>query len=583
MEAGKRIITDIFNRARILEIPFFQRAYVWSEENWERFLDDMVMTSKDRRPYFLGSVIQKQRPTNTGETVGDVRTIVDGQQRLTTLALFFKVLFTSRGEAAVFATTFHTFAGRLILQHNHADIEIFEAILEDRLTPALRETYKESRILKAHDYFEARREALKDVNPIDLIQLIYFVGIDLNDGEDEQQIFDTINSLGVALSTAELLKNHLYGRNDATVFNATWKNVFEGDQESKAYWEQSVTAGRSHRDTTDLFLQSFLAMQDGVGDDVKVDSLFEEYKKHLKTVHDRRRFVAALADSARLFRKHMRPEAVDEELDAKNAMARLNVVLFGLNTTTPIPYVLYLLKTVEDHAERDRMLSLLENYFIRRLVCREPANNYNRVFGGFIRSGLHSYDALVDRLTSATDPGIRMPSDNAFSGAFLTSNLSNSQAKLAMYLLERSVRSDQFHATALSGLAHYTLEHMMPKKWRNHWGVLPEQAARERDEALRKLGNFSLLSSSLNTSIRDADWATKKAGANGKHGLVRYAQGLETLAPDLQLDTWDESTILARGKRLAEQALLVWPYPNAPAAATTVRHESECTVAATAT
>ena len=41
MDAGKKTINEIFNGSRILEIPFFQRAYVWDEPQWERLLDDI--------------------------------------------------------------------------------------------------------------------------------------------------------------------------------------------------------------------------------------------------------------------------------------------------------------------------------------------------------------------------------------------------------------------------------------------------------------------------------------------------------------------------------------------------------------
>ena len=92
MDAGKRTINDIFNGNRILEIPFFQRSYVWDIEQWERLLEDMEQVSASNKPYFLGSVILKQQPTHTGSTVGDIRTLIDGQQRLTTLSIFFKVL-----------------------------------------------------------------------------------------------------------------------------------------------------------------------------------------------------------------------------------------------------------------------------------------------------------------------------------------------------------------------------------------------------------------------------------------------------------------------------------------------------------
>ena len=56
MQANKSQISDIFNRDRLLEIPFFQRSYVWKEEQWERFLDDMVNISEETKPYFFGSL-----------------------------------------------------------------------------------------------------------------------------------------------------------------------------------------------------------------------------------------------------------------------------------------------------------------------------------------------------------------------------------------------------------------------------------------------------------------------------------------------------------------------------------------------
>ena len=92
MQAGRSTINDIFNQNKVLEIPFFQRAYVWNTDQWERFLEDMEMVSTNNKPYFLGSVILKQQLTKSTQSVGDRRTVIDGQQRLTTLCIFFKVL-----------------------------------------------------------------------------------------------------------------------------------------------------------------------------------------------------------------------------------------------------------------------------------------------------------------------------------------------------------------------------------------------------------------------------------------------------------------------------------------------------------
>ena len=106
MDAGKRTINDIFNGNRVLEIPFFQRSYVWGDDQWERLLEDMENVSLSNKPYFLGSVILKQQPTNTGNQVGDIRTLIDGQQRLTTLNIFFKVLCLKTNQNSTFERIF---------------------------------------------------------------------------------------------------------------------------------------------------------------------------------------------------------------------------------------------------------------------------------------------------------------------------------------------------------------------------------------------------------------------------------------------------------------------------------------------
>lgn len=115
---------------------------------------------------------------------------------------------------------------------------------------------------------------------------------------------------------------------------------------------------------------------------------------------------------------------------------------------------------------------------------------------------------------------------------------------------------------SLASFSHYTLEHVLPKKWRNHWGALPEEPARERDQALRKLGNMTLLSAALNRDIRDAAWQRKLSGTKQHGGLRRYGRGLEIFDAELQREEWDEAAIRERGERLAEHALQVWPHPQ---------------------
>ena len=100
----------------------------------------------------------------------------------------------------------------------------------------------------------------------------------------------------------------------------------------------------------------------------------------------------------------------------------------------------------------------------------------------------------------------------------------------------------------------------MPKKWPNHWSPCSNDEERvNRNRKLLTLGNLTMLTSSLNTSIRDSNWATKKEGKPNKPGLNKYAAGLDTFSAFLKEETWDESVIEQRANFLFEQSRAIWP------------------------
>ena len=99
----------------------------------------------------------------------------------------------------------------------------------------------------------------------------------------------------------------------------------------------------------------------------------------------------------------------------------------------------------------------------------------------------------------------------------------------------------------------------MPKKWRNNWkACASEKEEKERDSKLLTLGNLAIIPQSLNASIRDADWKTKKAGKKDKTGLSVCAAGLITLHDALDKDVWNEEEISDRATWLSGEALKLW-------------------------
>lgn len=99
----------------------------------------------------------------------------------------------------------------------------------------------------------------------------------------------------------------------------------------------------------------------------------------------------------------------------------------------------------------------------------------------------------------------------------------------------------------------------MPKKWENHWGKLPSQEEKiKRNRKLLTLGNLTIITQALNSTIRDANWTIKRKGKADKKGLNAYSAGLETMSYYLTLDEWDEQTIEKRAAFLNEKAKEVW-------------------------
>ncbi|HNP34150.1 MAG TPA: HNH endonuclease family protein, partial [Flavobacterium sp.] len=135
----------------------------------------------------------------------------------------------------------------------------------------------------------------------------------------------------------------------------------------------------------------------------------------------------------------------------------------------------------------------------------------------------------------------------------------NKQSAGILYFIESKIRKRHLQSTQLLGLSKYSLEHLMPKKWENNWDKLtkPEDKI-NRNRKLLTLGNLTIITQALNSSIRDSDWATKRYGKNDKLGLNTYSAGLETISSYLTLNVWNEQTIEQRADFLYQKAKNIW-------------------------
>ncbi len=570
MKAGEILISGIFNGSRLLEIPFYQRSYVWGEEQWERFLEDLAYVSKSRKPYFLGSIILKSgRELNTWEAYSDCKVVIDGQQRITTLLIFMKALCLLNGQNSLFERDFFLEDGSIALRHGKNDVNAFQKVVSQTQSTAIANEEQPSQIYAAYNYFLTHMDKTQ-FDRMSIKQNVQFVCIDLVEDEDEQQVFDTINSLGVKLTTAELLKNYFFNRNNVAEYQQKWVSVFERDAETRAYWDTEVETGRYKRSLIDIFFDAYFQIfiqdkQYGVTAEDKalyarVDRLSKSYKHFVDTYcgGDKNIILDNLKPYASCFARCFNPEICDMSVPATFGMDRINVIMFGLKNTTMIPYLLYIHKNIQDQAVLSRICGILESYIMRRMIVHATTKNYNNLFTSLILNAVLDPDTLRERLNAGTDATTYVPTDSDLRNSFHTAKLYNLQTRGILYLIESGIRPANC-STALLGFNGYSLEHLMPKKWRNNWPQCATEAlAKERDSILLTLGNLAIITQSLNASIRDADWETKKTGKKNRPGLSTCASGIVTLSDALATEIWDESQIRVRADYLCEQAAILW-------------------------
>lgn len=581
MKANPLLITNFVNFNEKLIIPFFQRAYVWEEAQWERLITDMKFVSRTRKQYFMGSIILKEVRNEDGQLIG--QTIVDGQQRLTTFAIFYKVSCLLTNQTMWFDGTFKRTDGSLVIEHSYNTKKDFETVLLLEELVDLPDDEKASNVFKAYNYFKRElKEALSDGSFTEkdlkeLHSLLNFVVINLTVDEDEQQIFDTINSLGVTLTTGELLKNYFYNKSSVAQYESTWKPVFESDSDCLAYWNKSYSTGRTRRCNLEVFFYSFLQikLQDPelqVSAEDKnylgrYDNLFNNYKKFINTYKvDRSKLISEILEYAIIYKANLDFDKIDknngDETPSEFGIERINTVIYGMEVNTIIPYVLYVLKNVASLEERNAIFKTLESYLMRRYICQSSNKNYNKLFSdNLIGNEVLTASALQEHFKSFRGGKLStmaIPSDDEVKEGFRNSKLYNRPATCILYLLESALRNPKM-GTSLKPLEGYTLEHLMPKKWRNNWSSPTKNSEEDRDKILLTLGNLAIIPQPLNSSIRDANWTTKLVGKNAKTGLKVNASGLITMQDALTKTDWNEETIEERADVLSEYALMIWP------------------------
>ncbi len=598
MKAEAMSFTFLGNEG-VVKIPFFQRGYVWKKNNWEDLLIDLL---DDRKNHFLGSLILKQQEKQTGKPKEVV--VIDGQQRLTTLSVLIKALYDlfpedtkNNCENSIKTYLFYKQQQtdkkfHVKIQHSKLDSQYYHQVIDPGIDPQELSviTDSSSKILQCYKYFYEELQKHPQAELESLFNRIFdtenkiLVIIDLGEKEDEQAIFDTINSAGVRLSAADIIKNSLFQRaldvfesqDDVhMMYQNDWEAVFASDDDATAFWDSQRSTGRLMRDNIEILLHS-IAVIKGFFDPDKdtLSGLSSLYKAEIakKTKYELQSFISDIKEYAQLYRNKISSFNRTTLFSFSDDLQRLLHILYVLEITTFHPFILCALKKHKaDGPLLNETLKKLEKFIMRRMIAKSETKSYNKFCKELIVD-----ETLLDTKLSEVD-------DNAVIGGL--QNIANKYAALILFWIEL-YRRDNDKKFPIKDLKFcYSLEHVMPQKWEEHWSIVPvrnddgttiidtEQAKRIRVSKIYSIGNMTLLTSSLNSALRNYPFEKKVLGEGKKKGIKSYAD-LSVTKDDI-VDVfdggdriWDEIKIQNRTIALTKEILALWSFPNSFSAKT---------------
>ncbi len=596
MKAETPTITGVFKRDTILRIPFFQRQYVWGKDMWDRFLADMDSLVGARTKYFLGSLMFKEEIVTPEEELYGVNTkysVVDGQQRLTTLSLYLKALHTLTHDDTQwnnFQSSFFIQNGQKspVLSHSIIDRPAYEAVMWGNPL----DTYEDKRIVQAYNYLY--NELNKKENKRELLMAVYarikFVTIILDGQDDEQQIFDTINSLGVNLTIDELMKNFLYEIKDEDAYKRNWKPAFD-DPEIRKFWGTDDAARKQaatdENKTITNFFYDFVRIKmwdyNGMpGFDRKVfaqkNHIFNTCKAFVEVFHaDKQELANEIIEYSKLYHQYFNKKNLDVRIPVTSCIERVACIAM-VNVPSLTPYLLYVLKNVANKAERNKIFGYLEKYIVRRMVCfsGDPNKNYSEFFGETLTGNrLDSFEKLnnyIENIDEAKNQ--RMPSDEELRSNIhqRTYGSDDLLPRLFFYLRETANR----FMPDMGGFNYFMAESIIPKRAKanelNYPPHTDDTLEQQRQTRIKTLGNYILLHQPYYSNITDEevkkDERKKFEKEVKKHSNEKWTDKQQALVASSQnvicsnwLSTrrsWGESDIDERNRGLVEVIKQVW-------------------------
>lgn len=538
-------------------IPVFQRDYAWTSEQCEKLFEDIKLAYQKDRLHFCGSFVYA--PLGSKDHI-DMFIIIDGQQRYTTLYILIKALYDSTDDSADKESLeaylynkdcFNRYGidekSKMKLKPVKTDNIQLQLLMSDRID----EMDKSKSGIIYHNYMlfkklikefldEDENNSVMMLN--DGIDNLICADIRLDPDDDAQEIFERINSTGIKLGLPDLIRNYVL--------------MTDNEQERlyETYWLKAQEL--LSKDELESFFYDYLNFKlDGFTKEITAYSDFKGIYSAGNYTNES--MLAEILHYAKQYSVFINGD--------NNLGEEVNKALKGLRKLNQTTVYLFLFRVFDDYeaqiiekSELEKVLHLLLNYSIRRLICEIGSNSlrglyktlYSRVFNREENKNQY-YDSIVSFLLQLTSKDC-IPSNDDFTLALKERNLYRKNALCKYLLIEiENQTKEKIDTSTLS------IEHIMPqnktlsKSWQT---MLGENWEYVHDRYLHTLGNLTL--TGYNSELGDKPFDQKKEMLKNPetptHITILYNDVLNQ-------DKWNEKNIQTRAARLADMILKLFP------------------------
>ena len=542
MDAHKRwMLRDFIGTNKVLfRIPVYQRNYDWSESNCNRLLDDIYSIIQSGDKHFLGTIVFMA--AKSGGFSLQEYVIIDGQQRLTTLMLALKALAVVAENVG--DNCYHEIEEQY-LHNKYCDEEFkvklkpiksdnnqFLLLLENKIDEMDEDTHIYRNFMLCKEQFERWGEkGIKPSQVLDALTKLEIVEIVLTKGEDDPQvIFESINSTGLELSNADLIRNFL---------------LMNADDQEKLYENYWLYIEKTLRNKTDYsnldaFFMQYIVYR--TSKPVNNRQLYNSFVKLFKdSGYSQEGILRELRHYAEIFGAFV--------YGSDKYSAQINKLLYRLrvlNQTTCYPFLFHVFddyhQGIITEETVEKILQFILAYLLRRMVCGVPSNTlrglftylYNRIFK--VSSNKQKYYETLNKFLFTVSSKDVIPSAAEFERALQKTNIYGNNA-LCRFLLLDIENGDGKEILQAENL---TIEHIMPQTLSADWNYIRPE---EHEEYLHTLGNLTV--TGYNSELSNKGFAEKR-------DIIRENSKAVVLNCDvLDKNSWGITDIQARAKRLA--------------------------------